>query len=87
MQIALFVAPLLVFIGLLMGQNFTLFFSLFEVAMLAVAVLLATIISVDGESNWLEGAQLLAVYVIIALGFLFIQTETGEGALRMLGIG
>jgi Ca2+:H+ antiporter len=50
-------------------------------------VLLATIISVDGESNWLEGAQLLAVYVIIALGFLFIQTETGEGALRMLGIG
>lgn len=87
MQIALFVGPLLVFIGLMMGQNFTLFFSLFEVAMLAVSVLLATIISTDGESNWLEGAQLLAVYVIIALGFLFIQTEGGEGAMRLLGIG
>lgn len=87
MQIALFVAPLLVFIGLLMGQEFTLFFSLFEVAMLTLSVMLATIISVDGESNWLEGAQLLAVYVIIALGFFFTRTEVQEGTLRLFGLG
>ncbi len=87
MQIALFVAPLLVFIGLLLGQEFTLFFSLFEVAMLGLAVMLATIIASDGESNWLEGAQLLAVYVIIALGFYFTRTDMAEGAMQLLGIG
>lgn len=87
MQIALFVAPLLVFVGLLLGQDFTLFFSLFEVAVLTVSVLIASIISLDGESNWLEGAQLLAVYIIIALGFLFTRTEVREGALQILDIG
>lgn len=71
MQIALFVAPLLVFVSLLFGSELTLFFSLFEVAALVLAVLLGTLVSVDGKSNWLEGAQLLAVYVIMALGFYF----------------
>ncbi|HET9220964.1 MAG TPA: calcium/proton exchanger [Roseiflexaceae bacterium] len=73
MQIALFVAPLLVFISLLFGPEMTLFFSLMEVAALGLAVLIAANISVDGESNWLEGAQLLAVYLIVALGFFFIE--------------
>jgi len=73
MQIALFVAPLLVFISLLFGPPMTLFFSLFEVAMLTLSVLLAMITSQDGESNWLEGAQLLAVYLIVALGFFFTR--------------
>jgi Ca2+:H+ antiporter len=73
MQVALFVAPLLVFVSLLFGPEMTLFFSLLEVATLTLAVLTATVISVDGESNWLEGAQLLAVYIIVALGFFFIQ--------------
>jgi Ca2+:H+ antiporter len=50
----------------------TLFFTPFEVATLAVSVLLVTIISLDGESNWLEGTQLLAVYVIVALGFFYV---------------
>jgi Ca2+:H+ antiporter len=71
MQIALFVAPLLVFISLLFGRELTLFFSLFEVATLFLAVLIAALIAVDGKSNWLEGAQLLAVYVLVALGFYF----------------
>jgi Ca2+:H+ antiporter len=74
MQIALFVAPLLVFVSLLFGPELTLFFSLLEVAGLALAVLIASQVSVDGESNWLEGAQLLAVYLIIALGFFFVVT-------------
>jgi Ca2+:H+ antiporter len=73
MQVALFVAPLLVFISLLFGPEMTLFFSLMEVGALSLAVLTATFIASDGESNWLEGAQLLAVYLIIALGFFYIQ--------------
>jgi Ca2+:H+ antiporter len=72
MQIALFVAPLLVFVSLLFGQQMTLFFSLFEVMVLMMCVLIAAFISTDGESNWLEGAMLLGVYVIVALGFFFV---------------
>mgnify|MGYP005837116557 CR=1 FL=1 len=71
-QIALFVAPVLVFVGVLLGQQMDLFFNAFEIVILFLAVLLANLISLDGESNWLEGAQLLAVYVIAALGFFFI---------------
>ncbi len=72
MQIALFVAPLLVFISLLFGPEMTLFFSLFEVMVLGLAVLVAAFISVDGESNWLEGAMLLALYLIVAIGFFYL---------------
>jgi Ca2+:H+ antiporter len=79
MQIALFVAPLLVFISLLFGPELTLFFSLFEVAGLALAVMLASLVSLDGRSNWLEGAQLLAVYLILALGFFYIGTPIVHG--------
>ncbi len=71
-QIALFVAPVLVFVGLLFGGGMDLFFNAFEVVILFLAVILANLIALDGESNWLEGAQLLAVYVIAALGFFFI---------------
>lgn len=85
MQVALFVAPLLVFISLLFGPELTLFFSLIEVAALGLAVLIATIISVDGESNWLEGAQLLAVYVITALGFFYLTSGVPTEAMRLLG--
>ncbi len=72
MQVALLVGPLLVFISLLFGPEMTLFFTVLEVAALTLAVLIATLIAVDGESNWLEGAQLLAVYAITALGFFYI---------------
>lgn len=73
MQVALFVAPLLVFLSLLFGQEMTLFFSLFEVAVLGLSVLLATSISSDAESTWLEGAMLLALWIIAGLGFFFIE--------------
>jgi Ca2+:H+ antiporter len=76
-QIALFVAPLLVFVSLLFGPELTLFFNLFEVAALALSVLAASLVSQDGESNWFEGAQLLAVYLIVALGFFFTVTPGG----------
>ncbi|MEI8308912.1 MAG: calcium/proton exchanger [Chloroflexales bacterium] len=84
-QVALFVAPLLVFVSLLVAPaEMTLFFSILEVAALTLSVLIATIISSDGESNWLEGAQLLAVYVIVALGFFFLSPDTGEAARELL---
>jgi Ca2+:H+ antiporter len=71
-QIALFVAPLLVFVSLLFGKEMTLFFNPFEVAVLGVSVLIAGQIAADGESNWLEGAQLLVVYAIVAMAFLWL---------------
>ncbi|HEY1014638.1 MAG TPA: calcium/proton exchanger [Herpetosiphonaceae bacterium] len=72
MQIALFVAPLLVFISLFFEHQMTLFFSLFEVMVLGLSVIIAAFISIDGESNWLEGAMLLGVYVIVGIAFFFI---------------
>ena len=56
---------------LTVGTDMALCFSLFEVAGLTLAVFCATLVSIDGESNWLEGAQLLAVYVVIALGCFY----------------
>jgi Ca2+:H+ antiporter len=72
LQIALFVAPLLVFVSLLMGNPLTLVFNEFELIALMAAVLIAGLVSLDGESNWLEGAMLLAIYVIIALAFFWL---------------
>ncbi len=70
-QVALFVAPLLVFISLAFGNPMDLAFTAFEVTAVALAVGVVTVISLDGESNWLEGAQLLAVYGILAAAFFF----------------
>jgi Ca2+:H+ antiporter len=72
LQVALFVAPLLVFISLLMGNPLTLVFNQFELIALMAAVLIAGLVSLDGESNWLEGAMLLAIYAIIALAFFWL---------------
>lgn len=70
-QIALFVAPLLVFLSLVLGHRMSLAFNAFEVIAVGLATAVVTIISMDGESNWLEGAQLLAVYAILAAAFFF----------------
>jgi Ca2+:H+ antiporter len=71
MQIALFVAPVLVIIGYIIGQPMDLNFNPFELVAVAVAVWLANSISSDGRSNWLEGMLLLATYTILALAFFF----------------
>ena len=73
LQVALFVAPVLVFVSLLLGNKMTLVFNEYELAALVGAVAVATFISMDGESNWLEGAQLLAVYIIVGLGFFYLS--------------
>jgi len=69
LQIALFVAPILVFISLIMKNPLTLVFNPFELAALGCTVLISYLVSSDGESNWLEGAALLAVYLIFGLAF------------------
>jgi Ca2+:H+ antiporter len=70
-QVALFVAPVLVFASLFMGHAhpLDLHFTPLEVVAVLVAVAVTALVSHDGESNWLEGALLLAVYVIFALAF------------------
>ncbi|HQJ27136.1 MAG TPA: cytochrome ubiquinol oxidase subunit I, partial [Thermoleophilia bacterium] len=85
LQVALFVASLLVFISLLMGNPLTLVFNRFELIALGAGALLATLVALDGESNWLEGLQLLAVYAIIALGFFFALVFLVAVALRIRG--
>jgi Ca2+:H+ antiporter len=72
-QIALFVAPVLVFISLLVGHPMDFVFSTFEVAAVGLSALLMTLISLDGESNWLEGAQLTGAYAIMAVSFFFVE--------------
>lgn len=72
LQIALFVAPVLVFLSLLLGNPLTLEFNSFELVATIAASIIATFISLDGESNWLEGSMLLVVYVILALAFYFL---------------
>ncbi|HSB65419.1 MAG TPA: calcium/proton exchanger [Anaerolineales bacterium] len=72
LQIALFVAPLLVFISLVIGRPLTLVFNPLELIALIAGVLIAALVSADGESNWLEGAELLAIYIILALTFFLM---------------
>jgi Ca2+:H+ antiporter len=71
-QIALFVAPVLVFISVAIGHPMTLVFNGFEIAAIILSVLIVELISSDGETNWFEGAQLLAVYAIVAVAFYFV---------------
>ena len=72
LQIALFVAPLLVFLSLFMGNPMTLEFNNYEVVAMISASLVAAFVSLDGRSNWLEGSMLMAVYGILALAFYFL---------------
>jgi len=69
LQIALFVAPVLVFISLLMGNPLNLVFNTFELAALISTVIISYFVAADGETNWLEGAALLVVYILFALAF------------------
>jgi Ca2+:H+ antiporter len=71
-QIALFVAPVLVLASFVFGDHpMALVFNGLELAALAIAVLIANYATAEGKTNWFEGAQLLSVYIIIALAFVF----------------
>jgi Ca2+:H+ antiporter len=77
LQVALFVAPVLVFISLLLGHPLTLVFNQFELLALAAGVFIAAIVAADGESNWFEGVELLAIYIILGLAFFLLPTMSG----------
>ena len=69
LQVALFVAPVLVLLGLVVGQPMDLAFAPLEVAAVGVAVAISALVALDGESNWLEGLLLAAIYAVLAVTF------------------
>jgi Ca2+:H+ antiporter len=71
-QIALFIAPLLVFISLILGEPMNLIFSGIEIAAVAFSAAIVGFIVADGRSNWFEGAQLVAAYIILSISFFFL---------------
>ncbi len=72
LQIALFVAPVLIIVAALMGKELSFNFNQFELVALASAGIVGAFVIKDGKSNWLEGAQLLALYLILGVAFFFI---------------
>jgi Ca2+:H+ antiporter len=79
LQIALFVAPVLVIAGWILGQPMDLDFQPFELVAVVVSVLIANSISSDGKSNWLEGTLLLAAYAVLGCAFYFHPVVAGVG--------
>jgi Ca2+:H+ antiporter len=71
-QIALFVAPALVLYSYMLGRPMSLLFNAFEITAITLSVLATVIVVADGESNWVEGLQLLAIYLILALAFYLV---------------
>jgi len=72
-QVAMFIAPVLVFASYFMGPKpLDLLFVPFEVAAIVIAVLITGRLTTDGESHWMEGVMLLGVYLILAAGFFFL---------------
>jgi Ca2+:H+ antiporter len=72
-QIALFIAPVLVFVSYFMPHGpMDLVFTPFEVLAVGIAVVVVNFVAQDGESNWLEGALMLAVYAVLGMAFYFL---------------
>jgi len=71
-QIALFVVPILMLVSQVFNFGFSLVFTPFEILAVILAVLIVNYLSADGRCNWLEGAQLISVYLIIAIAFFFV---------------
>lgn len=71
-QIALFVAPVLVFLSRALGNPMDLLFTNLEVIAIGISVWSLSLVSQDGESHWMEGVLLLAVYLILAIAFYFM---------------
>lgn len=82
LQIALLIAPILIFASYLFGTPMDLEFTLPEIIAVAAAILIVEQISGDGESNWVEGVQLLSVYAVLAILFYFLPDvhTAGTGA-------
>lgn len=76
-QIALLVAPLLVFFGTAIGQNMNLLFSQFELVAIILTVYAITNLLQTGSTRWLAGASLVAVYLILGIGFYYAPAVAG----------
>lgn len=74
-QVALFVAPMLVFVGYFLGQPMDLHFNFFEIIAIVLAVAIVSRLTADGECHWMEGVMLMAVYVMFAIGFFFLPVR------------
>jgi Ca2+:H+ antiporter len=75
LQVALLVAPVLVFISLPLGHPLTMEFSSYELVALLASCFIAAHVSADGETNWLEGVLLLSLYVVMAAAFFFLPVK------------
>jgi Ca2+:H+ antiporter len=73
-QIALMVAPVLVLLSFALGTPMSLVFNAFEIAAIGLSVFAVALVAQDGESNWLEGFQLLGVYIILGIAFYLIPS-------------
>jgi Ca2+:H+ antiporter len=71
LQIALFVAPVLIFVSMIFGNTMNIIFSPLELVAIGVSIFIASSISKDGETNWFEGVLLLTVYIILGAAFYF----------------
>lgn len=72
LQIALLVAPILVFASYAFGAPLDLIFTPFEVAAVTISVLIVGFVAMDGESHWMEGVMLVGVYLMLAIAFYFL---------------
>lgn len=78
--LAIFVTPLVVILGWCMDKDMSLYFTLFETVCLFVTAFVVNFLVLDGRSNYLEGALLIAAYVIIALGAFFYPDNSNASA-------
>jgi Ca2+:H+ antiporter len=77
-QIALFVTPVIVLLGWILGKDMSLFFSLFETVSLFVSAFIVNFLVLDGRTNYLEGALLVAAYIIIGLAAFFYPDSSQQ---------
>jgi Ca2+:H+ antiporter len=75
-QIAMFVAPVLIFISLALGHPMDFVFSAFEIAVVSLATLIVALIALEGRSNWLSGFQLVGAYIVVATAGFFIKSSS-----------
>jgi Ca2+:H+ antiporter len=74
-QVALLVAPILVFAGVFMGQDMNLLFTRYEMWAVVLAVFITRLLIYDGESTWLEGLMLIAIYLMLGVGFFHLPAS------------
>ncbi|KAI9810623.1 MAG: hypothetical protein M1827_006185 [Pycnora praestabilis] len=80
-QIALFVTPVIVLLGWILNKDMSLYFTLFETVSLFVSAFIVNFLVLDGRSNYLEGALLIAAYVIIAVAAFFYPDSSQQSVL------